>query len=125
MLTANALTEDQSLSLDLLRALSAQAVLVGHALSFFGIYPNIKDGCAFYVISVGRQLRRVRTRLRVRTNDSNGRNLDADHDWALTDEGPDHGGINITPRTSEEHTQRHVDNGDYRRWNERRQIEPE
>ena len=44
-----------------------------------------------------------------------GRNLDADHDQPLADGGKDDW-QNVTPRTNPEHTQRHVNNGDFRRW---------
>ena len=47
-----------------------------------------------------------------------GQNQDADHDTPLADGGEDTGD-NVTPRTREDHIQRHKDNGDYSRWGRR------
>lgn len=47
------LTKETSLGLDLIRGISAQMVLVGLALSYYHIYPSLKDKQVFYIQNLG------------------------------------------------------------------------
>lgn len=49
----------------------------------------------------------------------NGRNYEVSHEIPKADGGDDNVN-NINPRTHEDHLQRHIDNGDHRRWGGRR-----
>ena len=48
--------------------------------------------------------------------------MDADHDPALADGGPDDA-AHITPRAAAEHFERHMSNGDFARWGMKSQYE--
>ena len=46
-------SNDVSIALDLIRALAAQAVCVGHAFSFFGVYPSLRSDRVPYMQNLG------------------------------------------------------------------------